>query len=75
MIQHSSHSHRNRQSKKGIDQPIIAIGGVKIEDIKNLMKTGIYGVAIASAINASEDMEMSIQKILKEFEYGEFTHS
>ncbi len=37
--------------KSGITIPIIAIGGIKVEDVTQLMKTGVYGIAAASAIN------------------------
>jgi len=33
----------------------IAIGGIKLEDVEPLMQTGIYGVAVSSAINLLED--------------------
>ncbi|MDR1739387.1 MAG: thiamine phosphate synthase, partial [Bacteroidales bacterium] len=37
-------------NKAGIDIPIFAIGGIRIEDIPTLMRTGIYGIAISSLI-------------------------
>ncbi len=36
--------------------PIIAVGGVNLVDIPSLMETGIYGIAVSSAINQKEDM-------------------
>ncbi len=36
-----------------VDIPIIAVGGIQIEDIENILKTSVYGVAISSAINIS----------------------
>ncbi|HXA00854.1 MAG TPA: thiamine phosphate synthase, partial [Cytophagaceae bacterium] len=35
--------------------PIVAIGGILIEDIKDILSTDIYGVAISSGINMAED--------------------
>ena len=35
--------------------PLIAIGGIKLEDVELLMQTGIHGVAVSSAINLAED--------------------
>ena len=35
--------------------PIIAVGGIKTDDINSLMETGIHGVAVSSAINLSND--------------------
>jgi len=41
--------------KFGNKIPMIAIGGIKLEDIESLMQTGIHGVAISSTINLAED--------------------
>jgi thiamine-phosphate pyrophosphorylase len=41
--------------KEKINIPLIAIGGIKVEDIEPLLETGIYGVAASSAINLSEN--------------------
>ena len=35
--------------------PLIAIGGIKLEDVDSLMQTGIHGVAVSSAINLAAD--------------------
>jgi len=35
--------------------PMIAIGGIQPEDIESLIQTGIYGVAVSSAINLAEN--------------------
>lgn len=32
------------------DTPIIAIGGIELEDVSKLMTTGVFGVAVSSAI-------------------------
>lgn len=37
--------------EKEIKLPVIAIGGIEINDLPELFQTGIYGVAISSAIN------------------------
>lgn len=42
--------------KHQITIPIIAIGGILLDDIHSLMNTGVYGIAISSAINSSKDM-------------------
>ena len=44
--------------KKIIEQtslPVIAIGGIKLEDVEALMNIGVHGVAVSSAINMAED--------------------
>lgn len=44
--------------------PIIAIGGIQVEDVTPLLHTGIYGIAVSSAINLSDDKEKSIATFL-----------
>lgn len=51
-----------RNIKKEMQIPIIAIGGINLEDIDQLMELGIYGVAVSSAINLSED-KMSMTRL------------
>ncbi|WP_316785860.1 thiamine phosphate synthase [Pedobacter frigiditerrae] len=41
---------------KDIDLPILAVGGVTLADIPQLLETGIYGIAASSAINQAENM-------------------
>jgi thiamine-phosphate pyrophosphorylase len=38
-----------------INIPIIAIGGIKAGDVKPLLEKGLYGIAVSSAINLSEN--------------------
>jgi thiamine-phosphate pyrophosphorylase len=40
-----------------INIPMIAIGGILTEDIASILKTGVYGVAVSSGINMSDDKE------------------
>jgi thiamine-phosphate pyrophosphorylase len=35
--------------------PLIAAGGIKLENISDLINTGIHGVAVSAAINKSDD--------------------
>jgi thiamine-phosphate pyrophosphorylase len=39
-----------------IELPILAVGGVTLQDIPQLLETGIYGIAASSAINQAENM-------------------
>lgn len=38
-----------------LDIPLIAAGGIKLEDIDELINTGIYGLAVSAAINKTDD--------------------
>ena len=54
----------------GIHLPIYAIGGIELEDIPDLMKVGVHGIAISgSIIRADNPAEMTrrfLEKILEE---------
>ena len=40
-----------------VDIPVVAIGGISMENMAELKKTGVDGVALVSAIFAAEDIE------------------
>lgn len=50
---------------QGIDIPIYAIGGIRIEDIEELKRIGVFGIAISSLILKSEDSETTINETNK----------
>ena len=41
---------------QNIDLPVLAVGGITIEDVEGLMDAGIFGIASSSAINQAADM-------------------
>ena len=51
-----------------IDIPIIAIGGVRLEDVEKLMKTGIYGIAVSSAINNTKNIVGKTKEFISKLE-------
>ena len=53
--------------------PMVAIGGIKLEDIEPLMQTGIREVAVSSGINLAEDKIGTTEKFLKELETSPVT--
>lgn len=53
----------NHLKKLNIDLPVLAVGGVKSEDTEELMQTGIYGIAVSSAINLADNPA----EVLKDF--------
>ena len=55
--------------KRNLNVPVIAIGGILHSDIESLMQTGIYGIALAGAIMAGNDIETNIQN------YQQLIHS
>ncbi|MBB2146404.1 thiamine phosphate synthase [Pedobacter sp. LMG 31464] len=48
-----------------ISLPILAVGGVTLQDIPSLLATGIYGIAASSAINQAEVMYEAYQDFYK----------
>ncbi|HPQ08480.1 MAG TPA: thiamine phosphate synthase [Bacteroidia bacterium] len=61
--------YKNILSNIKTDIPIYAIGGITEEDIMPLMETGIYGVAISSAITNAKDKSKYIHQ-LNQLLYG-----
>jgi len=45
--------------------PIIAIGGIQLEDVQPLMNTGVHGVAVSSVINLADDKVKVISSFLE----------
>jgi thiamine-phosphate pyrophosphorylase len=56
--------------KNGISIPIIAIGGIKLEDIKPISETGVYGIAVASAISAAPNMFETAKRFKSKVKIG-----
>ena len=48
----------------GIQLPIIAIGGIIVEDVPGLLSAGIYGVAISGAITNANNKREVIEKFM-----------
>ncbi|MEP6610381.1 MAG: thiamine phosphate synthase [Mucilaginibacter sp.] len=45
--------------------PVIAVGGINIEDVGSLLKTGVYGIAVSSAINMAVDAGRAFKEFHK----------
>jgi thiamine-phosphate pyrophosphorylase len=54
--------------EQGIAIPVIAIGGILLEDIPALQAAGVHGVAVSGLITAAVNREQVLQKIYEEFE-------
>lgn len=53
-----------KMKELGIDLPIVAIGGIKVEDIPAVMGTGVSGIALSGAIlGAPDPVEMTARII------------
>jgi thiamine-phosphate pyrophosphorylase len=47
--------------KHNITLPVIAVGGIQLQDVDPLMQTGIAGIAVAGAINNSPEPEAMLK--------------
>lgn len=47
---------KNQMVNDGIEIPVFAIGGVQLNDLPDILNTGIHGVAVASAIGKETDL-------------------
>lgn len=53
-----------KMKELGIDLPIVAIGGITVEDIPAVMETGVSGIALSGAIlSAPDPVEMTARII------------
>jgi len=55
-----------------IDIPCVAVGGIRKEDVENLMTTGINGIAVSGAIAFADNIKTATEefiKLLKPFEH------
>ena len=57
--------YRELQKHPEIDIPVIAVGGIQIMDVENLLQTGIHGVAISAAINLAVDPDRAFKEIYR----------
>ena len=52
---------------KSINIPVVAIGGITIENAEELKDTGIAGLSVVSAIMSAENPKKASEKLLKIF--------
>lgn len=50
---------------EGVDIPLLAVGGVTVEDIDELLDAGVYGVAVSAAVNLNEDPGKALKDIYR----------
>lgn len=58
-------SNTDKMENAGIQIPVLAVGGVRIEDVDAVMKTGVYGIAISAAVNKAENPAAAFKEIYK----------
>jgi thiamine-phosphate pyrophosphorylase len=58
---------------KGISIPVIAIGGIGLDDIKDIMSTGIYGIAVSGLIANAADAKTTVTEIYERINSSIYT--
>ncbi len=51
--------------KLNIDIPVLAVGGIKIEDTESILATGIYGIAVSGGVNRTADPAQALKDFYK----------
>ncbi len=63
----------NEYAKRNISIPIIAIGGIELNDIKEIMSTGVYGIAVSGLIANAADAKAIVKQINESINASIFT--
>lgn len=53
----------NKMKSENITTPVYAIGGITLENIESLMKTGVHGIAVSGMITKSLQKEKLVQQL------------
>jgi thiamine-phosphate pyrophosphorylase len=59
--------------KRGISIPVFAIGGIELDDIKDIMSTGIYGIAVSGLIANAVDAKITVNEIYERINSSIYT--
>lgn len=54
-----------QMAESQINLPLLAVGGIKVNDVDDLMRTGIYGIAVSAAVNLADDPGEVFREIYK----------
>jgi thiamine-phosphate pyrophosphorylase len=49
----------------GVEIPVMAVGGIQLADVTHLLETGVYGIAVSSAINLSADPGSTVKEFYR----------
>ncbi len=51
--------------KHPVEIPVIAVGGIQLNDVEPLLETGIYGIAVSGAINLALDPGATLKEFYR----------
>ncbi len=57
----------SQMKEKGIELPVVAIGGITYEDIPAILETGVNGIALSGTILQAENPVAETKKILESY--------
>jgi thiamine-phosphate pyrophosphorylase len=52
----------DKLNEQRISMPVYAIGGIDLKDVKDIMQTGVYGVAVSGIITYHPDKKLLVQQ-------------
>lgn len=58
--------HTLKEICRAVNIPVVAIGGIGIDNVSKLKNSGITGIAVISAIFASDDIELATKNLKEE---------
>ena len=64
----------NRLRDAQIQIPVIAIGGIELSDVRPILHTGVYGVAVSGAITRAIDKSSTVKNMFNALEESSFVH-
>ncbi|MCI6804811.1 MAG: thiamine phosphate synthase, partial [Prevotella sp.] len=53
-----------KMKSQSIDIPIVAIGGITIDDIPSIMQTGVNGIALSGTVLNAPDPVQEMKRIM-----------
>ena len=62
------HTLMQSMVQTGIDKPAVAVGGITLSDVHNLLATGLWGVAVSGAIAGAPDMTAATKQFMKQIQ-------
>jgi thiamine-phosphate pyrophosphorylase len=51
--------------EQGIELPVLAVGGVTLADVPELLQAGVFGIAVSAAVNQAEDMRAAYEEFYR----------
>lgn len=55
----------DEMKSRGIEIPLIAVGGITIDDIEKILDTGVTGIAVSAAVNLAEDPGLALKTVYR----------